>query len=320
MGPSPPRDLPRQRAAATASVITSQRQHQLQHQLTITSPAHNDVEDPLALQRDQVSIGSCQWVSAYRRAGHKRLPRQLREFGWRLLHAGVKVGARRMLAAQHAHAGEFVCLAGPCLQQQQQPLETLSHLFVECPVAVALWQWFAGIWQQVQPGAAVPIGSTQPLLLDDSSVWAPANNKAQLWTYMRLLLLESIWAVRCSSSSRVGGGQPSGSNGAGRESLDSSQDSSAVSSTTGSSSSIGSRAGITAKAVACRFKAELQRQMLRDWQRAGEDVREGSGIPLSWLKGAKPTITVLAFWTKWSSLFALAADGTPCVAISTAGL
>src|SRR5512139_2845454 len=31
------------------------------------------------------------------RVGHKQLPRSLHVFGWRLLHAGVKVGARRMV-------------------------------------------------------------------------------------------------------------------------------------------------------------------------------------------------------------------------------
>jgi hypothetical protein len=63
--------------------------------------------------------------------------------------------------------------------QQQQPspysyqLESLTHLFVQCPVAVAVWAWFAGVWQRVLPGAAVDFSSVRILLLDDSTVWQP---------------------------------------------------------------------------------------------------------------------------------------------------
>jgi hypothetical protein len=121
MDPSRERELPRQRAATAAAVVIMQRQQQQQQQ-QISSPAYNDLHDPLTQRTNLADASSYRWVAAYKRAGHKQ------EFGWRLLHAGVKVGARRMLTAGRRAAAQFVCPAQQC--QQSQELETLTHLFV----------------------------------------------------------------------------------------------------------------------------------------------------------------------------------------------
>lgn len=287
MDPSSPRQLPRQRAAAAAAAVTVQRQQQQAHQQLISSPAHNDLLDPVTQHMGRADGSSYKWVAAYKRAGHKQLPRQLREFGWRLLHAGVKVGARRMLSAGRQAARQFVCPAQQC--QQAAQLETLSHLFVECPVAAAVWQWFVQLWQQVQPGAVIPISSNL-LLLDDFSSWAPPQDKQLMWTYLRLLLLESIWVVRSSSCSN-GGATNSTADGSGSSAA-------AATSVQGSSS-----ASYTAKAVACRFRSALQQQLQREWHRVAVDIRVGSGISLSWLGGRSPVIGDADFQRKWRGLY-----------------
>ena len=326
MDPPRERELPRQRAAAAAAVITSQRQQQLQQQQQLSGPAHDDLLDPITQHMGPVDTSSYEWVAAYRRAGHKRLPRSLRVFGWRLLHAGVKVGARRMLTSGRVQPSQFVCPGQQCQQQQQPQLETLSHLFVDCPVAAAAWQWFGQQWQLVQPGAAVPVSSTRVLLLDDASVWAPPMAKQQMWTYMRLLLLESIWAVRGSCQASGPGGSTPGSPGGSSSSGDSgSGEGGEAAAPVGSQESQGAVGGpgsvrLTAKAVASRFRFELQQQMRHDWLRVGEDVRLGSGVPLAWLRGPSPVISLLTFWEKWGGLFTLDQEGRPAVACSTAGL
>jgi len=174
----------------------------------------------------------------------------------------------------------------------------------------------------VQPGAAVPVSSSRVLLLDDDSVWAPPSAKQQLWTHMRLLLLESIWVVRsrCFNSSHAGGSQRSSSSSrsSSNSSGDSTQDSNgsmgdATAATDGS-------ARFTAKAVACRFRAELQQQMQRDWRRVGVDVRLASGVPMGWLRGPSPVLTLSKFWWKWGTLFTVEENGDVAVAVSTAGL
>jgi hypothetical protein len=283
-----------------------QRQQQQQQQQQISCPAQNDLQDPLTQHIGRADGSNYRWVAAYKRAGHRQLPRQLREFGWRLLHAGVKVGARRMLSAGRQAAGQFTCPAQQC--QQSPQLETLTHLFVECPVAQALWHWFVQFWQQVQPGVVIPVSSNL-LLLDDLSRWAPPQDKQLLWTHLRLLLLESIWMVRSScyndrpaTSSNADG---SGSSAA------------AAAAVQGSSSSY------TAKAVACRFRSELQKQLQREWDRVEVDLRGGSGIPVSWLGGRTPVISIGDFQRKWRGLYRQSRwgnDGRMLIKASTAGL
>ena len=344
MDPSPPRLHPRQRAAAAAaatSPITAQRQQQLL--LQVTTPAVDDCVDPLFRGAQEAGDGDTAWRAAYRHVSDKRLPRQLRVFGWRLLHAAVRVGGSRVhYATSMQELLQCCCRQPQCRpppppqledeqQQQQQPpqqqqqqqqqlqvappapvqhsshsqqhlqqqqqqaapaapvqhssqsqqlgqqqqqqgqqgapplppdifqLETLSHLFVQCPIAVQVWAWFAQVWAKVQPGAAVDFSSIRLLLLDDSSVWQPPAALQQLWTYLRLLLLESIWVVRCSSNGRP----------------------------------------FTSSQVTSRFLAELQQQLKQDWARTQGDIRLNSGVPLSWLRGRSPVLSPAKFTAKW---------------------
>jgi hypothetical protein len=145
------------------------------------------------------------------------------------------------------------------LPPESYQLETLTHLFVHCPVAVAVWAWFARVWSRVQPDAAVDFSSARLLLLDDSTVWQPPQPLRQLWTYLRLLMLESIWVVRCASN-----GSPFGST-----------------------------------AIIVRFQAALQQQLSQDWLRTRGDIRLDCGVPMSWLRGRDPVLSPAKFEAKW---------------------
>jgi exonuclease III len=229
MDPSPPRLHPRQRAAAAAAAtdgqLTSQRQ--LQQLQTVDKPAVDDTVDPLVRGLTPASQDDLPWVTAYRSASDKRLPRTLRVFGYKLLHAALGVGSARIHAAQNMQQLlDCCCKQRECQPQQQQQqhhrqqqdnqpqqqqqqqlqqpaqvqrehftLESLTHLFVSCPVAAAAWAWFARVWARVQPGTEIDVGSVSVLLLDDRTAWQPPAALQQLWTYLRLLLLESIWVV-----------------------------------------------------------------------------------------------------------------------------
>jgi hypothetical protein len=163
-------------------------------------------------------------------------------------------------------------LQAPAPSPDSYQLESLSHLFVQCPVAVAVWAWFAQVWHRVQPGETVDFSSTRILLLDDSSVWQPPAQLRQLWTYLRLLLLESFWVVRCASEGRP----------------------------------------YSSAAVTHRFRAALQQQLSQDWLRTQGDIRLNSGVPLSWLRGRNPELLPERFAAKWQQpgvLYAVG-DGT----------
>jgi hypothetical protein len=170
-----------------------------------------------------------------------------------------------MLRAHNTEAPEqFACQQLQCQQQQPPPLDTISHALLSCPTAAAVWRWFAEqVWQKVQPREAQPdVSSMQLILLDDSSVWAPPQQKALLWTHLRLLMLETLWHARCSTNSSPP----------------------------------------TAQATACAFKAKLQRQIRQDWQRVRADIRIGAGVPAAWLTGRDPQLSQRSFEAKWGAL------------------
>jgi hypothetical protein len=198
-------------------------------------------------------------------------------------------------------------------------------------VAAAVWQWFAQLWQQVQPGAVVPINS-RVLLLDDFSTWAPPADKQLLWTQLRLLLLESIYAIRssCSNSRQVsssttgdGANDGIGSSSNAAAAMQQQQQSSSNGDDQGTASSSRGSLSFTAKAVACRFRAELLKQLLREWDRVEVDIRIGCGIPMSWLGGRCPSMELDEFKSKWAGLYRVVREGAERhmgVRVSTAGL
>jgi hypothetical protein len=280
------------REAAGSQATALRLQQQLQH---VEQPAVNDTQDPLVRGLQPAAAGDKPWAVAYRRASDKHLPRQLRIFGWQLLHAALNVGAGRVYAATSVHELLRCCCQQPQCQpqqqqheehqqhqeqqqqmqeagaatQQQQPqpqlavgghqLETLSHMFVQCPVAAAAWVWFAGMWRRVQLGAVVDVSNARILLLDDYTAFCPPLPLQRLWTYLRLLMLESIWRVRCKSD-----GQPYNSD-----------------------------------SIISRFLAALQQQLKQDWARTQGDICVNSGVPLDWLKGCNPRLSQRQFVAKW---------------------
>lgn len=157
-------------------------------------------------------------------------------------------------------------------QHEQYQLESLSHLFVACPSVRGAWQWFAAVWEQVQPASGLDCGDFRTLLLDDSSVWQPPKELQQLWTHLRLLMLESIWVVRGAAEGRpYSSGQ-----------------------------------------VVARFRIALQQQLRRDWARTQGDIRVDSGVPMSWLRGRSPVIQPERFVAKWRPaglLYTMGEDG-----------
>ena len=292
MDRSPARLLPQQRAANAAAVVTEQRQHQAEQE-GLPMPAVNDLADPLTGVEGDVAVAGHAWVAAYARLCNKQLPRQLRVFGWELLHGAVQVGARRMHAVRQdlAALAACACCHLPCTQQPQRLLATLSHTFVECPVAVAAWRWVASMWQQVQPGSQVPITDVRVILLDDDRVWAPHSSRAGLWTMLRLIMLESLHMVGAAQQQRQRSQMGSSGGGADHPS----QQQAGVGEGSGSGAQV-------AAAVVNRCKAELQRLMRADWQRVCRDIREDAGVPMSWLRGPSPIIAREVFDRRWQGL------------------
>jgi hypothetical protein len=107
----------------------------------------------------------------------------------------------------------------------------------------------------------VDVSNTRVILLGDRTAWQPPAALQQLWTYLRLLLLESIWMARC-----VGNGRP-----------------------------------FTAVSVTARFRAALQQQLKQYWARSQGDIRHDLGVPLSWLRGRSPVLPPQQFAVRWQA-------------------
>jgi hypothetical protein len=148
----------------------------------------------------------------------KRLDRRLRLFGWLLTHGALRCGgvmvqwwAGRQGADEPA-AEEFVeqcgCGAEACVHGERPPAEpppceTLSHVFLHCPVVQPAAQWLRRLCQQAL-GQAPPLDAAV-IVVGDGSKWAPAAGAADaagadgdagdLWTHLRLQYLKTVWSL-----------------------------------------------------------------------------------------------------------------------------
>ena len=141
------------------------------------------------------------------------------------------------------------------------PLQTLSHVLLECPVAREVWEWFAGKWRQLVPGFAVALGNQRVLLLDELAAEHVPQALRPLWTHLRLLLLKSLWCGRGDDAR--------------------------------------GRAPQTAASIQHHFLAELRQQVANDWQRTLHDIRWNAGVPASWFRGRSPELEIAEFKQLW---------------------
>ncbi len=86
-------------------------------------------------------------------------------------------------------------------------VESLSHLFVHCPVVPPAVAWLRGVWALLVAGRVPPL-DVRVLLAGDHTVWDPGGGEAgaELWTHLRLLFCRAVWYLRCC---RVAHGQVS---------------------------------------------------------------------------------------------------------------
>lgn len=211
------------------------------------------------------------------------MPGPLRIFAWRLLHAALPVGAARVKFVRPGNVPQLLqqCCQHPACQavQPQPPLETLTHVFVGCPVAQRAWRWWRRVWLRLDPAAGLMPLDAQ-LLLGGQGTWRPSVQCASLWRHLRVLMLHSLWTARCSAA-----GTPSH----------------------------------TAQAVVGRFVAAVRHQVSQEWQRVSSDIRWGTGLPFLWFRGRDPSIQPPAFKARWCHRGVIASWKPPSMAAPAGG-
>jgi hypothetical protein len=195
--------------------------------------------------------------AVWRRLTASRIPLLGRGVAWRVLHGALYCGAFAFHVFKHEEGPEVAatCAAAGC----SGCLETLTHLFVDCPCVGPALDWLLNLWQCI--GGSRPPRSAQVLLADDHRVWSPARELEELWTLLRVEFLRIVWGQRCRRLHAGTSVQP---------------------------------AGIVAALVAA-----VQQHIRADWLRCQQDVRRLSLACYSSFPSGSPRLSVTAFRARW---------------------
>ena len=203
---------------------------------------------------------------AWDRLSSRRIPRDLRAIGWRLLHAALYTGVFRAHVRPTADPTTAFCSAPAC--QDAQTMETAEHLFLTCPSVAPAADWLCRLWAAVAgPGSAAPPCTVAVLLADDDRTWRPGGSEEQqeLWTTLRLSWLHAVWTLRCRRL---------------REPLG---------------------PALTPAGIVGVVVANVKRLIRRDFTRTTCDARNMTAAPSSWFRGpVVPTLAPDAFLARWA--------------------
>ena len=194
------------------------------------------------------------WSSVWQRLVDIELDRGQRVLAWRILHGSVLCGALRAYVGRTDAAGAVcphVCCAGA--------LQTLSHLFLACPLADGVWRWLFEVWVRVSGDLPPPLAASV-LLADDDSVWQPSAELRPLWTRLRLATLHALWCA--AGKARQGSGPTS------------------------------------VRTIAASVVASCRQLMISHWFRVGLH-RAALGVCPQWLLSRDPSLSTPQFTDWW---------------------
>ncbi|KAL3145291.1 hypothetical protein ABBQ38_001552 [Trebouxia sp. C0009 RCD-2024] len=147
-----------------------------------------------------------EWRRLWQLASAAYFNRQHRVLWWRILHGCVMCGA---FSAYIGRATvEQACCPYACCSSPAQP-QTISHMFLECPMAATVISWLCRLWQAMT--GHLPEASVATILAASTSEGQCASDALlQTWHRLRLAVLHSIWtAARIAASSTHASSQAS---------------------------------------------------------------------------------------------------------------
>ncbi|KAL3161904.1 hypothetical protein ABBQ38_008991 [Trebouxia sp. C0009 RCD-2024] len=133
----------------------------------------------------------CEWRRLWELASAAYFNRQHRVLWWRILHGCVMCGA---FSAYIGRATvEQACCPYACCSSPAQP-QTISHMFLECPMAATVISWLCRLWQAMT--GHLPDASVATILAASTSEGQCASDALlQTWHRLRLAVLHSIWTA-----------------------------------------------------------------------------------------------------------------------------
>ena len=181
----------------------SQRQHQRSEQLQQHQPQQPQPATQLSAQQsatdDTLDIlqvcgthpQQSQWRQLWQLSHAAYFHRPHRVLWWRILHGSLMCGAYK--AYIHRAAPAQATCPFSCCSQHSQP-QTLTHLFLACPVAGSVTSWLCRLWQAIT-GHMPAVTAASMLAADTSPGQCSSDTQLQAWHRLRLAVLHSIWAA-----------------------------------------------------------------------------------------------------------------------------
>jgi len=139
-----------------------QTQQQQAPQLPLERAAADDTIDVLEACGSHAQ--QAQWRHIWELASASYLDRRHRVLWWRLLHGSLMCGAYKSYIGR-ATPAQANCPFSCCINPSQ--LQTISHLFLTCPVAATVTDWLCRLWQAMT--GYLPVVSVAGLLAADTS-------------------------------------------------------------------------------------------------------------------------------------------------------
>jgi exonuclease III len=209
---------------------------------------------------------------AWRRLhGDTTMRREDRVVAYRIMHGALGVNALRLHVLTHLPRGEGLCPCADCRTAGR--LETLSHVFLDCPTAGPVLNWMLDFWAALTPGAPQPPRDDTLLLLGDKresegGSWRPQPGHEAMWGRLRVAWLGAVWEARCSQLG-LPGVPPM-------------------------------PAQARARATAAALLARLTGAAKLHWRRVESDVRRlSTAFPSTWFRGRDPALALDTFLEEW---------------------
>jgi hypothetical protein len=132
----------------------------------------------------------------WRRVWRAPVSNHVRVFAFRLAHAALPCAAMAACMQSRPLAAAFCPHCPAPAPRGRRPLETYTHLFLECPLYRPALEWLADVWQAVA-GQRPPLVPAV-IVADDMRAWpaAPTGALVALWTALRLTVLYCVWRAR----------------------------------------------------------------------------------------------------------------------------
>ena len=261
------------------------QQHQQQPQLPTEQAAAIDTVDVLEVCGSNPQ--QSQWQRIWKLSSAAYFDRQHRVLWWRILHGSLMCGAYRLYIGR-ATPDQASCPFSCCSSQPQ----TISHLFLECPVAASVTSWLCRLWQAIT--GHLPDISVATLLAGDTSAdHAPSEAMLQAWHRLRLAVLHSIWAASQIASAASQQRLPTSSSS-------SPTSTSAPSPSLSPSSPLALPSSSHHRHLASRLALKTVSSMVyHDWAKCNDNIKQVAGVCSTWLRGRDPSMTISAFQSLW---------------------